>query len=230
MNNKSGGYGPAVRNRYNSEVLKKDNVACGNTHQSGTVGCDGIFVWISRRRVRCLKFEERCVAPTQEPTETPTAAPTHPPSQSPSFGPTQLPSSIPSSTPTYMPSVFPTEHESSSKPSQSHPPSASPSLTRVPTEFPTTSSSDSPTILASVMPSLLPSASQSTNPTSLLDDRTKPNPNGFPISGVSGLSDAPTNIQSSIPSDKPSLVPSMDLQSSIPSDAPSLVPSMLPTV
>lgn len=116
VNNGSGGYGPAVYDRYNVGVEIQENSACGNKvtieGSVATSRCDGVYAFVGRRRATCLPFAHECIAPTPPPSLSPTKAPTVPtnvpsvkPSVAPSRSPTQQPSTYPTLSPSYIPSA-----------------------------------------------------------------------------------------------------------------------------
>jgi predicted outer membrane repeat protein len=110
-NNNAGEWGPAVNDRFQTLVEMEENIACGNMVQSKNSGCDGVFVFIGRRRFRCEPFVNECELASSQPSVPPSAAPTSSPNL-PSAAPTHRFSNIPSEMPTLAPT-----HYSSSLPS-----------------------------------------------------------------------------------------------------------------
>lgn len=220
-NNGAQNNGPAINDRFRSSIISRDNSGCGNVVDRGWQ-CDGLLIWISRRRVQCRSFSEECVAPTQAPSATPSNAPFREPSASPSSFPTTSwrPMGAPTKTFSDSPSMVPSEAPSAA----SQAPTISWTPTMEPTDAPSFSHMPSYTLSAAPSISVAPSPPPSAEVSFRIET---PGPTTTTL---------PIDTASSIPSDTPSLVPSSaptlsstNSTSEVPSDWPSLVPSQNPS-
>ncbi|KAG7368715.1 POMP domain polymorphic outer membrane protein [Nitzschia inconspicua] len=223
-NNSAANIGPAVYDRYRSNIFERDNTACGNSLTDKEQQCDGVLTRVSLRRVRCRPFATECTAPMQQPiippSETPTFSPSFLPSQSPSISPTFLPSV------TSTPSVFFSTESSTLKPSGSLEPTQSDGPTLIRTYIPSKSgvplTSLTPSLSISVITNDEPSLS--TQPSTGMDTSSSDAPSSLQPSGM------PTDIVKVAPHVSESPTQSLVATSSlVPSDRPSLAPSDTPT-
>ncbi|KAG7348041.1 POMP domain polymorphic outer membrane protein [Nitzschia inconspicua] len=228
MNNSAANIGPAVYDRYRSNIFERDNTACGNSLTDKEQQCDGVLTRISLRRVRCRPFATECSAPMQQPiippSETPTFSPSFLPSQSPSIIPTFLPSVI------STPSTFSSTESSTIKPPGSLEPAKSDEPTLIRTYIP----SDSGIPLTSLTPSFPASIITNDEPSLSTQPSTVDTSSSDAPSFSPSLSIQPSGMPTDIAKISPhvserhtqSLVPTSSL---IPSDRPSLAPSNTPS-
>jgi hypothetical protein len=144
-----------------------------------------------------------------------TIMPSDVPSDTPSDAPSDIPSSIPSDMPSTIPTLVP-----------STPPSSSPSLSAAPTDLPTPLPTDAPSDAPSDVPTDFPSLAPSVSPSLSTAPTDLPSllPSDAPTDAPSG---APTDFPSLAPSASPSSAPSSTPSFALPSDEPSLVPSII---
>ncbi len=169
INNGSGGFGPAVYDRYNSGVVKQGNTGCGQRVDTDgfspvtwNIQCNGVYLLVGLLKTgRCLPFQHQCGTPTGLPSTYPVTIRSIPPSSLPSFKPSKENTSWPlqpSAMPTISQSDYPSLHPSYAVSSV---PSANVSPVAVSLDEPSLIPSDAPSVIPSDVPSLAPSVEPS---------------------------------------------------------------------